>query len=117
MFGSAVWFLKFSLLADCYQVQRRLQLILYQNICCLVGGVLLCNCYMGTANNSNKTWHVLISVVDNMVYMGTVNNSKTWHVLISVVDNMVYMGTVNNSKTWHVLISVVDNMVHGYSQQ
>ena len=49
-----------------------------------------------------------ICVVDNMVYMGTVNNSnKIWHVDICVVDNMVYMGTVNNSnKIRHVLIFV-----------
>ena len=27
---------------------------------------------MGTVNNSNKTWHVVISVVDMRWYMGTV---------------------------------------------
>ena len=49
---------------------------------------------MVTVNNSNKTWHVWICVMDE-VYMGTVNNSnKTWHVWICVVDE-VYMGTVN----------------------
>ena len=35
--------MEFSLQVNCYQVQRNLYLILYQNICCLVGGVLLCN--------------------------------------------------------------------------
>ena len=52
------------------------------------------------------TWHVLICVVDNVVYMGTGNNSSmTWDVLTCVVDNVVYMGTVNNSSmAWHVLI-------------
>ena len=52
-----------------------------------------------------------------MVYMGTVNNSNnTWRVLICVVDNSGLMGTVNN--TWHVLICAVDNSgLHGYSQQ
>ena len=45
---------------NCHQVQRRLFLLLYLNICCLVGFVL-CNCYRVLEGGySNKIWHVLI---------------------------------------------------------
>ncbi len=56
--SSAVWYVEFrSWTTVVYQVQRRL----YQNICYLVGGVLLCNgflvlkggySYMGIVNNT-----------------------------------------------------------------
>ena len=35
----------FQLLRNCYHVQRRLYLLLYQNICHLIGVVILCNWY------------------------------------------------------------------------
>ena len=43
---------------------------------------------MGTDNNTTKIVYSDYLVVDNMVHMGTVNNgNNTWHVLICVVYN------------------------------
>ena len=54
MLSSVVSFVEFSLLGNCYiSSPKEAGPILYQNLCSLVSGVLMCNCYQGL---EGATW-------------------------------------------------------------
>ena len=113
MTQAVVWFAEFSHLGNCYLVQRRLKLILYQNICCLVDGVLLCYCcqvhdwsYMCIDNNSNRTWHVLLCVYSLQIHKALNHHStiyiqtKTlyWIDLLKELYQSMYVYIILNGK-------------------
>ena len=84
--SSAVRIVEFSLLENSYHVCRLCGWSSTKNLLSSWSSShvqLLPILYMGTFNMSDKILYMLIFVVDNVVYMDSVNNSnKAWHALI-----------------------------------
>ena len=94
----AVWFVEFSLVIMLPILKE--QLILYQNLCCLVNGVPLCNCYFVLEKETvaNSAWaqsRIAIYMVCAFFVLWTMwctwvqseQQQQIWHVPICIVCN------------------------------